>query len=94
MTIQAAETDRAALTCWLVEPYGAPTSSSEVSRVEGFYSATALMAFGAPALADAAPAEDIAESLMAAAEGVLDQIAEAAQALVGVPVVEPRPATA
>jgi hypothetical protein len=36
---------------WLVPAYGAPTRSSEVSRIEGFYSVEALTAFGGPPLA-------------------------------------------
>ena len=31
---------------WICAPYGAPTATSEVSRIVGFYSATALVAFG------------------------------------------------
>lgn len=35
---------------WLVPAYGAPTRSSEISRIDGFYSVSALTAFGGPAL--------------------------------------------
>ena len=31
---------------WICPPYGAPTATSEVSRIAGFYCATALVVFG------------------------------------------------
>jgi hypothetical protein len=44
-----------ALAGWYVEPYGAPTATSEVSRLSGFYSVEAMTAFGTrPGAEDAA----------------------------------------
>lgn len=37
----------AALAGWYLEPYGAPTASSEVSKLDGFYTVEAMTVFGA-----------------------------------------------
>ena len=56
MTDQNAPGEPTILTQWICEPYGAPTPSSEVSRVVGFYSAVALTVFGAAGLRTVAEA--------------------------------------
>lgn len=64
---------------WLVEPYGAPSATSEVNQLPDFYRAQALSVWGGPLSAQ----ERDAEAQPVAAEVV--------QAVVEAPA-EPRPA--
>jgi hypothetical protein len=45
--VSASEPKAAGHAHWVVEPYGAPGETSEVSRITGFYTAEALTVFGA-----------------------------------------------
>jgi hypothetical protein len=44
--VSVAEQEVSGFACWVVEPYGAPDATSEVSRIAGFYAAEALTVLG------------------------------------------------
>jgi hypothetical protein len=67
---------------WLVEPYGAPSATSEVNRLPDFYRAQALSVWGGP----------LAQEGDAEAQPVVAEVAQAVvEAAAGV-AAEPRPA--
>ena len=60
---------------WLLEPYGAPTSTSEVNCIPDFYCVKALTAFGPPA---ATLAGVVSDAVSRAEETVAEIIADIA----------------
>ncbi|HEX8571022.1 MAG TPA: hypothetical protein VF699_14025 [Caulobacteraceae bacterium] len=56
MTSDNPTATRLASSCWICPPYGAPSATSEVSRIAGFYRVSAAFAFLGPQPAPAAQA--------------------------------------
>jgi hypothetical protein len=67
---------------WLLEPYGAPTSTSEVNCITGFYCVEALTAFGPAREPLAQLAGEVSDAVERAVESAVESLAEIASAAV------------
>jgi|GEM_PF-5264221 hypothetical protein len=71
---------------WLLEPYGAPTSTSEVNRIPGFYCVEALTAFGPPREPLAQLAGAVSDAVERAVETAVEVVTDVASSAVPGPV--------